>query len=81
MMSIILQEVIILCLKQEVWTEKLLVYRFAAIGRNEAADNSKGSGLAAAARSQNSDKFLFADVEVNMIKNDLAVKSDKNIPQ
>ena len=35
MMSIILQEVIILCLKQEVWTEKLLVYRFGYVERGE----------------------------------------------
>ena len=51
----------------------------AAFGLNKASDDPERGGLAAAAGTEDRDKFLFVDVEVDMVENDLSVKPNKNI--
>ena len=52
----------------------------AAFGFHESADNAQRGGLSAAAGTEDSNKFLFADVEVDMVENYLSVEPHENIP-
>ena len=56
-----------------------VVDNISAVRLDESADNPQGGRFSAAAGTEYSYKLFFADIEVNIIEYDLAVKTDKNI--
>ena len=51
----------------------------AAFRLQKSADDPQRGGFAAAAGTEDRHKFLFVNIQVNMIEDDLAVKTEKNI--